>query len=79
MVQLGLDSFLFVSLDDQIARISRMKVSIFFVIRARSEGCVRLPAFQHRRRHDISRPPGFAHSNGHKPEPACRSVRERES
>jgi len=27
----------FVSLDDQIARISRMKASIFFVIRARSE------------------------------------------
>jgi hypothetical protein len=26
----------FVSLDDQIARISRMKASIFFVIRARS-------------------------------------------
>ncbi len=33
MVKLGLDSFLlFVSLDDQIARISRMKASIFFVV-----------------------------------------------
>ncbi len=36
MVRLGRDSFFFVSLDDQIARISRMKASIFFVIRARS-------------------------------------------
>src|SRR5258708_25602362 len=36
MVRLGPDSSFFVLLDDQIARISRMKASIFFVIRARS-------------------------------------------
>ena len=40
---------------------------------------VRLSAFQHCRRHHIRRPPGSARSNGRQPEPACRSIRERES
>ena len=39
------------------------------------EGCVRLPAFQHRRRQHIRSPTGSARANGRQPEPAGRRIR----
>jgi len=39
------------------------------------EGCVRLPAFQHRRRQHIRSPTGSALANERQPEPAGRRIR----